>query len=85
MKVDKAETVLRDLGFRQYRVRHHDDRTARLEVGPDEFSKILEPAVRAKILDELAALGYTYIAMDLKGYRTGSMNEVLPPERRKTA
>ena len=85
MKVDRAETVLRDLGFRQFRVRHHDDRTARLEVAPEEFSKLVEPAVRIKLVEELASLGYTYITMDLKGYRTGSMNEVLPPEKRKTA
>lgn len=85
MKVDRAETVLRELGFRQFRVRHHDDRTARLEVAPDEFPRLIEPAIRAGLLKELASLGYTYITMDLKGYRTGSMNEVLPPENRKTA
>ena len=84
MKVDKAETVLRDLGFRQFRVRHHDDRTARLEIAADDFEKILEPPAREMIVREFLALGYTYVTMDLRGYRTGSMNEVLSPENRKT-
>jgi uncharacterized protein len=85
MKIDQAETVLRDLGFRQFRVRHHDDRTARLELGTDDFRKALEPAVRETIVEGLLAIGFTYITLDLRGYRTGSMNEVLPPGDRKTA
>lgn len=85
MKVDTAEGILRDLGFRQFRVRHHDDRTARLELGPEEFEKVFTPAVRDAIVKGLLALGYTYVTMDLRGYRSGSMNEALDPEERKTA
>jgi uncharacterized protein len=85
MKVDKAEAILRDLGFRQFRVRHHDDRTARLELAPDDFEKLLEPVVRETIIRELEALGYAHVTMDLRGYRTGSMNETLPGGQRRTA
>ncbi|MBI2619548.1 MAG: ATP-dependent sacrificial sulfur transferase LarE [Ignavibacteriales bacterium] len=77
MKVDKAETLMRDLGFRFFRVRHHDDRTARLEVGAEEFERLFERATREQIVSGLKSLGYIYVTLDLQGYRTGSMNEVL--------
>jgi uncharacterized protein len=85
MKVDNSETIMRDLGFRKFRVRHHDDRTARLEVSSEEFEKLLTPSVREEIVEGLRALGYIYVTMDLRGYRSGSMNEVLPAEKRKIA
>ena len=79
-KVDAAETLLRDLGFRFFRVRFHDERTARIEVGPQEISKFLEEEVRDQVVHYMKKLGFVYITLDLQGYRTGSMNEVLPQE-----
>ncbi|MEX0601920.1 MAG: ATP-dependent sacrificial sulfur transferase LarE [Bacteroidota bacterium] len=84
MKIDAAETFLRDLGFRTFRVRHHDDRTVRLELGPEEFRIMVEPGFRARVVEELKNLGYVYVTLDLQGYRTGSMNEVLPAETKET-
>ena len=72
--VDKAEQLLLDLGFSQVRVRIHD-KMARIEISPDEFIGLLE--VREQVYDYLRSLGFTYVSMDLSGYRTGSMNEVL--------
>lgn len=82
MKVDSAETLMRDLGFRFFRVRHHDDRTARLEVGQQDFDKLFEKGIRERIVSEFKKLGYVYVTLDLQGYRTGSMNEVLTPEQK---
>lgn len=72
--VERAEQLLFDLGFHQMRVRIHD-KMARIEVLPEEFEKLLEN--RGKITEEYKQYGFTYIAMDLQGYRTGSMNETL--------
>lgn len=74
--VDKAEQLLLDHGFHQVRVRIHD-KMARIEILPGEFSKLLEEDVRKDIVDQFAKFGFTYVTMDLKGYRTGSMNETL--------
>lgn len=74
--VDKEEQLLLDLGFHQLRVRIHGT-IARIEVLPDEFPKLIEEKNRLKIVTEFEKYGFTYISMDLKGYRTGSMNETL--------
>lgn len=73
--VDRAEQLLLDLGFHQERVRIHG-MMARIEVLPDEFEKVLEN--RERIVREFKAAGFTYVTMDLQGYRMGSMNETLP-------
>ena len=78
MKIDAAETLFRDLGFRSFRVRHHDEKTARIEVGSEEIHRLLDDDIRTRIVSHLKQLGFTYITLDLQGYRTGSMNEVLP-------
>ncbi|HEV2914704.1 MAG TPA: ATP-dependent sacrificial sulfur transferase LarE [Pyrinomonadaceae bacterium] len=74
--VDRGEEIMRAMGFREFRVRHHDE-LVRLEIAPAE----LEGALRREVFDELAekfrALGFRYVTLDLHGYRTGSMNEVL--------
>jgi pyridinium-3,5-biscarboxylic acid mononucleotide sulfurtransferase len=82
-KVDAAETLMRDLGFRFFRVRHHDDKTARLEIGPQEFDRMFDNALREKIVNHFRKLGFAYVTLDLQGYRTGSMNEVLSEEEKK--
>lgn len=75
-QIEDAETILRKLGFKQFRVRHHGD-VARIELLPLDMEKIINPTTRKYVLDQFKALGYTYVAMDLHGYRTGSMNETL--------
>lgn len=74
--VDRAEQRLLDLGFRQVRVRVHGS-LARIEVEPSEFSKMLEGGIAAKLDRDLRELGFAYVALDLGGYRTGSMNRTL--------
>jgi uncharacterized protein len=76
-RVDQAETFLRDHGFRHFRVRFHDDKTARIEVGPEEIPQLMQNELRQDLVSHLKNLGFTYITLDLQGYRTGSMNEVL--------
>jgi uncharacterized protein len=73
-QVASAENLLRSLGFRQCRVRHHGD-VARIEVPPPDIPKVV--AFREKVTAELKALGFRYVALDLQGYRAGSMNETL--------
>jgi uncharacterized protein len=72
--VERAEDALRDLGLRVCRVRHHDT-LARLELGPDELLRAVEPSVRAEIVRRLRDLGYRHVTIDLQGYRMGSLNE----------
>lgn len=74
--VDEAEQLLLDLGFRQVRVRHHDT-LARIEIDGDQFSKIMEKETRDRIYSRFREIGFTYVSLDLAGYRTGSMNETL--------
>lgn len=74
--VEQGEQLLMDLGFRQLRVRLHG-KLARIEVEPEDFSKIMEEKLRQKINTEFRKYGFTYVALDLQGYRTGSMNEAL--------
>ena len=73
-QIDHAEQALRDLGFRQLRVRHHDQ-IARIEVEAQDLPKVLEK--RDKIVSRFKELGYLYVTLDLAGFRSGSMNEVL--------
>lgn len=74
--VDKAEQLLLDLGFHQVRVRIHGT-IARIEVLPSEFSKLIQEENRARITAFFRQYGFSYVTMDLLGYRIGSMNEVL--------
>lgn len=74
--IEAAERALRALGFRQCRVRHHGE-VARIEVPRAEMGRMLEGETPDKVSRELAALGFKYVTLDLKGYRTGSLNEGL--------
>lgn len=74
--IKKAEQFLFDCGFLQVRVRLCGD-TARIEILPEEFEKMLEESMRVRVCDKLKALGFNYVALDLVGYRSGSMNEIL--------
>jgi uncharacterized protein len=70
----KAEKLLHDLGFHQLRVRHHD-KIARIEVERSEMPRLIEQDMSRLVTDGLRKIGYTYVTIDLLGYRTGSMNE----------
>ncbi len=72
--VDQAEQYLLELGFRQVRVRHHGE-LARIEVGPEERMSFFEEGLIEKVYQNFKKIGFVYTALDLKGYRTGSMNE----------
>ena len=76
-KVDRGEEILREFGFREFRVRHHDT-LVRLEISPAEMDRVLQK----EVIDQLAArfreLGFKYVTLDLNGFRSGSMNEALP-------
>jgi pyridinium-3,5-biscarboxylic acid mononucleotide sulfurtransferase len=82
-KVDSAETFMRDLGFRFFRVRHHDDRTARLEIGQQEIQRLFDGPLRDRIVAKMKELGFVYVTLDLQGFRSGSMNEILTEVEKK--
>lgn len=77
-QLDACEKYLRELGFRQFRVRHHDT-IARIEVEPQDIPRVVE--LREAIFARFKELGYTYVTLDLEGYRSGKMNDTLaqPP------
>ena len=79
--VDKAEQLLLDLGFHQVRVRIHND-LARIELDPMEFEKFMAEDIRKEVYNRFKQYGFSYISLDILGYRTGSMNEMLNNSRR---
>ena len=74
--MERGETTLRELGFRQFRVRLHDN-LARVEIAQDEMPRAFQPQMAAIIADRLKAVGFAYVSLDPKGYRQGSLNEAL--------
>jgi uncharacterized protein len=74
--IESAEAILRGLGFRVFRVRHHET-IARLEIAKDEMGRALDPEVSAILIRQIRALGYEHVTIDLQGYRQGSLNDVL--------
>jgi len=82
--IEQAEYVLRDLGFHDVRVRHHElklGQLARIEVGPAEQAKMWSDGLAERVATELRQIGYTHVTLDLQGYRRGSLNEVPAPVR----
>jgi pyridinium-3,5-biscarboxylic acid mononucleotide sulfurtransferase len=76
--IERGEAVLRELGFQQFRVRLHDnDKLARVEIAPEEMPRAFAPEMAAEISTRLKAVGFAYVALDLEGYRQGSLNEAL--------
>jgi pyridinium-3,5-biscarboxylic acid mononucleotide sulfurtransferase len=75
--VEQGEEALRQLGFRQFRVRHHGQ-IVRIEIAKDELPRAMTPEMAAQFTETFKALGFTYVTLDLEGYRSGSMNAVLP-------
>ncbi len=82
--IERGEAALRALGFRQFRVRLHD-KLARVEISPEEMPRALAPEMAAAMADRLKAAGFTYVALDLEGYRQGSLNETLSPVGQRSA
>jgi len=78
--VERGEDALRALGFRQFRVRHHGE-LVRIEIAREEFDHALNPAMAAKFTAIFKALGFRFITLDLEGFRSGSMNALLPAEQ----
>jgi len=78
--VERGEDALRALGFRQFRVRHHGD-IARIEIAPEELPRALTPAMAAEFTAIFKALGFRFVTLDLEGFRSGSMNVLLPAEQ----
>jgi uncharacterized protein len=79
-QVEEGEERLRGLGFRQVRLRHHGE-LARIEIEPSELARALDPAMARRFVEVLKPLGFRYVALDLEGYRMGSLNEVLQIQR----
>lgn len=76
-KIDRGEEILREFGFREFRVRHHDS-LVRLEIAPAELDLVLRKEVIEQLAIRFRELGFKYVTLDLQGFRSGSMNEVLP-------
>ena len=75
-QIERAEDAVRALGFRVFRVRHHDT-LARLEIARDEMARALDPLVSQRLVTGVKAAGYQFVSLDLQGYRLGSLNEAL--------
>jgi uncharacterized protein len=80
-QIGRAERALRALGFRRVRVRHHET-IARIELDPDDFSRLLDANVRDQVVAAVRDAGYPFVTLDLQGYRTGSLNEALLRRKR---
>ena len=80
--IAKAEEYLRSLGIERLRVRHHDT-VARIEAGTEDFEILLDDETRREVVDRFREIGYSYVTLDLEGFRSGSLNEVLAGLRRK--
>jgi pyridinium-3,5-biscarboxylic acid mononucleotide sulfurtransferase len=81
-QVDEAEAFMRGLGFVEFRVRHHDT-IARIEVPVREIGKVAAEPLRSKIIEKLKSLGFKFVALDLQGFRSGSLNESLTQEEKR--
>ena len=81
-QIDEAESFLRGLGFVEFRVRHHDT-VARIEVNPKDIEKVTTEPVRSRIVGQLKSLGFKFVALDLQGFRSGSLNEPLSEQQKK--
>jgi uncharacterized protein len=78
--IDQAEQWLRQRGLRVLRVRYHKGDLARIEVSPDELTRLVELEVRGELIAAFRALGFKFVTLDLEGFRSGSMNSVIPVE-----
>lgn len=82
--VERGEDAIRALGFRQFRVRHHGE-IVRIEIARDEMDRALDPAVASRFTEIFKQLGFKFVTLDLEGFRSGSMNALLPVEQLRRA
>ena len=78
--VERGEDAIRALGFRQFRVRHHGD-IVRIEIDRDELPRALDPSMAAQFTAIFKQLGFKFVTLDLEGFRSGSMNTLLPADQ----
>jgi uncharacterized protein len=78
--IDRAEQFLRGHGFRPLRVRYHKGDVARIEVSAEELPRLTDPGLRREVVEHLKSIGFKYVSLDLEGFRSGSLNVVLPVE-----
>jgi uncharacterized protein len=81
-RIEAAEAYLKTLGYREFRVRLHEGELARIEVPAEAIARLADPAVRADLVKCLTSLGFRYVTLDLVGFRSGSLNELIPLEMR---
>ncbi len=79
--IDRAETAVREAGFEGFRVRYHHD-VARLELRPEDLPRLLNKAIKETLIEKIKQAGFKYVAVDLEGYRTGSLNETLGKDKK---
>ena len=77
--IEQGEEALRELGFQQFRVRHHGD-IVRIEIAVEELPRAMNAKMAAEFTRIFKALGFKYVTLDLEGFRSGSMNDILPLE-----
>ena len=81
-QIEQAEDFMRELGFVEFRVRHHDI-IARIEVRPEDLNKIISDEIRQKVIDKIKSIGFKFVTVDLQGFRSGSLNETLTKEQKQ--
>jgi uncharacterized protein len=81
-QIEQSEEFLKSFGLVEFRVRHHDT-IARIEVHPKDFNRIIKDPNRSKIIKKLKSLGFKYVTIDLQGFRSGSLNELLVEEEKQ--
>lgn len=78
LMIERGEAILRKHGFREFRVRHHDE-IARLEISPNEFDRVLDRKLIDELAEQFRAIGFRYVTLDLHGFRSGALNEIMVP------
>ncbi|MBN2588618.1 MAG: ATP-dependent sacrificial sulfur transferase LarE [Sedimentisphaerales bacterium] len=81
-QIEQAEDYMRELGFVEFRVRHHDI-IARIEVKPEDLNKLISDEIRQKIIDKMKSIGFKFVTVDLQGFRSGSLNETLTESQKQ--
>lgn len=81
-QVEQAEDFMRELGFVEFRVRHHDT-IARIEVRPEDLNKLISEEIRQKVIDKMKSIGFKFVSVDLQGFRSGSLNETLTDSQKQ--
>ena len=81
-QIEEAEELLKGFGLVEFRVRHHDT-IARIEVNPQDIDKVTKEPNRSQIVQKLKSLGFKFVTVDLQGFRSGSLNELLTEEQKR--